>query len=107
MRGPQVRALTNLENLNAEMKAINDQTPMPELQHTVKLILDMVEENIQMREKEKEQLQKETEKDWLQKETTQQKQQLDNIEDIIGAIGENLGKCCDRYYDIGINCKCL
>ena len=29
------------------MKAINDQTPMTELQHTMKLILDKVEANIQ------------------------------------------------------------
>ena len=41
-----MRVLTNLENLNAEMKAINDQTPMPNLQHTVKLILDKVEVDI-------------------------------------------------------------
>ena len=47
MRALQVKALTNLENLNAEMKAIIDQTHMPELQHTLKLILDKVEANIQ------------------------------------------------------------
>lgn len=29
------------------MKAIEDQTPMPELQHNVKLILDMIEARIQ------------------------------------------------------------
>jgi len=45
MRGPQVRVLTNLESLNAEMKAINDQTPMLELQHIVMLILDKVKAN--------------------------------------------------------------
>jgi hypothetical protein len=37
MRGLQVRVLTNLENLNVEMKAIEDQITMLELQHNVKL----------------------------------------------------------------------
>ena len=46
MRGPQVRVLTNLENLNAEMKSIKDQTAKPELQCNVKLHLYMVEEDI-------------------------------------------------------------
>ena len=41
-----MRVLTNLENLNAEMKSIDDQTPMPELQHNVKFILDKVKESI-------------------------------------------------------------
>ena len=47
MRGRQVRVLTNLGNLNVEMKSINNQTPMLELQHTMKLILDKVEADIQ------------------------------------------------------------
>ena len=47
MRGPQVRVLINLENLNAEIKSIDDQTPLLELQQNVKLILDKVEVDIQ------------------------------------------------------------
>ena len=47
MRGLQVRVLTNLENLNAKMKSIEDISLMLELQENVKLILDMVEAYIQ------------------------------------------------------------
>ena len=46
MRGPQERVFTNIENLNSEMKSIDDQTLMPELQHNVKLILDKVEADV-------------------------------------------------------------
>ena len=38
---------TNIENLNVQMKAINDQTHMPKFEHNVKLILDKVEGDIQ------------------------------------------------------------
>ena len=39
-----MRVLTNLENVNTEMKDINDETPILELKHNVNLILDKVEE---------------------------------------------------------------
>eukprot|EP00271_Cylindrocystis_brebissonii_P018176 TRINITY_DN5039_c0_g2_i1.p1 TRINITY_DN5039_c0_g2~~TRINITY_DN5039_c0_g2_i1.p1 ORF type:complete len:915 (+),score=193.00 TRINITY_DN5039_c0_g2_i1:331-3075(+) len=48
MRGAQVRVLTSMEGINEEAAAPTDDTPMPELQHNLRLLVDMVEADIQV-----------------------------------------------------------
>ncbi|BFI30199.1 tuftelin-interacting protein 11 [Marchantia polymorpha subsp. ruderalis] len=91
MRGPQVRVLTNLESLNAENVAKEENRPMPELQHNIRLIVDLAEAEIQVCDRklahERDSiviLKKETER--LQIEVATQKQQIDVIETIMGSI---------------------
>ncbi|KAJ0743232.1 putative septin and tuftelin interacting protein [Helianthus annuus] len=85
MRGPQVRVLTNLENLNV------DDVPMPELQYNVRLVLDLAELDIQkldqlLRNERESVVTLPKEKEKLKNDANRLKKQLDSMEEIVTVV---------------------
>ncbi|KAI7749074.1 hypothetical protein M8C21_033853 [Ambrosia artemisiifolia] len=91
MRGRQVKILTNLENLIAEEKSWEDDVPMPELQHNVRLLLDLAELDILKLDQDLRDarevivtLKKEIEK--MKNDAKRQKKQFDSMEEIATVV---------------------
>lgn len=96
MRGPQVRVLTNLDNLNAEEKAREADVPMSELQYNVRLVVDLAELEIEKIDRdlrhEKEAMERlSMEKEKFVAEAERQKKQLDCMEEILSVL-DRLGE---------------
>ncbi|CAI5995597.1 unnamed protein product [Closterium sp. NIES-64] len=91
MRGAQVRVLTNMDRLNEEQKLQEDDTPMPELQHNLRLVVDLAEADIQTIDKRL-RFQRDSltafkqERDRTQQRMQQQAQQLIDLQRIVGVL---------------------
>ncbi|KAK1412432.1 hypothetical protein QVD17_33678 [Tagetes erecta] len=92
MRGPQVRVLTDFENLNAEEKSQEDDVPMPALQHNVRLVLDSAELDIKkldqdLRQERETAVTLQKEKETLKCDAMRRKKQPHSIEEIVAVVG--------------------
>ncbi|KAK3280272.1 hypothetical protein CYMTET_11885 [Cymbomonas tetramitiformis] len=93
MRGAQARVVTNMANLNAleEEESKEDPVPMPELQHNMRLIVDMSEAEIKQldsniyREKENAVILG-REQDKLRKEVAQRSAQVERAQELLNLV---------------------
>lgn len=87
MRGPQVRVLTSLKNLNANEENLND-TPMPELRRNLRKNVDLAELDVQKRDWDL-RYEKQTvidlreEKQKLRDDVARQKEEVDRLDQIV------------------------
>nr|XP_043636104.1 septin and tuftelin-interacting protein 1 homolog 1-like [Erigeron canadensis]XP_043636105.1 septin and tuftelin-interacting protein 1 homolog 1-like [Erigeron canadensis] len=93
MRGPQVRVLTSLENLNDEVKPEEKDDILPELQHNVTLIVNLGELDVQkidryLRNERETVVSLQQQKAKLEDNTARQAKQLDSMEEILTVLDQ-------------------
>lgn len=120
MRGPKIRLLTNLGNLNAEHSTTDDCTAMPELQHNLRLIVDLAEADIsvcdrKLRHEKDNVILLEKERVRLEADANQQRKQIcameaimaaiDQIQQSVNAGGMTLEALALAFQDLQLKCK--